>query len=472
MNPRKIREAVFVIGLCVLGGLTAVQLVRSVPHAAMFYMAGVALLLVVLEPFAGLIVYLVFYYVKPWLLIPGFSDAPVLLVVGAATFVSMLISKGIERRGTPIVKAPQDYLLIWFFVAILASHLVNGRADEAFARGYGFLHTIVLYLIITNTVSTERRLNAVAQCLGVLTLWVAVQGVIVHFRGTGLGGVEAIEGGRVRVIGFSSDPNILAGGLAMLVPLFFLELTRPRDVLRTLYAGAAVALLCYGVFLTNSRGGALTLALVGTLLMMRKIGVAKGVVLGLVLAGALYVFGPSRVQELNVSEPSAIGRLVAWKRAFGEFGGSPLFGIGSHRSGASSSGEMVALVPHNAFMQTAAELGIFGLLPWVLLIFASMKNLVFVSRNAGESAYGRLGLLSDALFFGCLAWNVSLMFAGSPYLDELYIMLGLGVAAAQIFVQGSSTRYQLLERKDVGYAILLIGFVLGLHGLVLLMAGV
>jgi O-antigen ligase len=467
MTSARIRTTLFLLGISVLGGVAAVQLVRSVPHAIMFYLVGLGLLLMVLEPFMGLIVYLTFYYVRPHVLIPGFSNAPVLLVIGGSAFVSMLISRQVGRRGPSTVGAPQDYLLMWFFLAIVLSHLSHGRVGDAVSLGYAFLHTIVMYLVIINTVSSVRRLNIVLHCLGVLTIWVAIQGLIVRYMGRGVGGVEAVEGERVRVLGFYGDPNILAAGLLLLVPLFFLEMTRPGSVGRRLYSAIALLMLCYVVFLTNSRGGALTLAIVGTLLLARTVGVARGVLLGLFLAAAIYFLGPSRVHELDPTEPSAFGRLLAWKRAFGEFGASPFFGIGSKQSGVMTR----ELVPHNAFMQAAAEVGIFGLVPWVLLIFVSMKNAVFVRKRATVAAYGKLALLSEALFFACLAWSVSLLFVGSPYYDELYIFLGLSAAAAKIFAQMSQSRYQFIEKRDVSYAVLLIVLGLGLHRLVLYVMG-
>ena len=209
------------------------------------------------------------------------------------------------------------------------------------------------------------------------------------------------------------------------------------------------------------------MAVVGTLLLARTVGVARGVLFGLFLAAAIYFLGPSRVQELDPNDPSTFGRLIAWKRAIGEFGASPLFGIGSKQSGAMTR----ELVPHNAFMQAAAEVGIFGLVPWVLLIFVSMKNTVFVRKRAAVAEYGKLALLSEALFFACLAWSVSLLFVGSPYYDELYIFLGLSVAAVNIFAQMGRSRYQLIEKRDVGYAVLLIVVGLGLHRLVLYVTG-
>jgi O-antigen ligase len=261
------------------------------------------------------------------------------------------------------------------------------------------------------------------------------------------------------VLGFANDPNLLAAGLLLLFPLFFLEMSHRGSIAKRVYSAIALVLVCCVVFLTKSRGGALTLAVVGTLLMARRVGWTRGVMLGLFLAGAIYFLGPSRVHELDPTEPSAFGRLLAWKRAFGEFQTNPLFGIGGNESGP-MTGE---LVPHNAFMQVAAELGIFGLIPWVTLIFLSMKNAVFARKRAAVAEYGKLGLLVEALFFACLAWIVSFL---------LYIVLGLSVAAVNIFARVSRSRYQLIEKRDFGYAMLLIGLALGLHRFLLYVTGV
>ena len=65
MNRINLRTALFLVALCCLAVLVGVFGVRSVHHAAMLYLVGAAVLVVVLDPFAGFIAYLVFYYVKP-----------------------------------------------------------------------------------------------------------------------------------------------------------------------------------------------------------------------------------------------------------------------------------------------------------------------------------------------------------------------------------------------------------------------
>ncbi len=467
MTPTKIRTTLFLLGLCILGGVAALQLLQSVPHATMFYAIGVALVFMILDPFAGLIAYLAAYYIRPHGFIPGFSHFPLMFVIGGAALINMIVTEGIRQRRLTLTKTPQDYLLMWFLLAVVVSHLSHLRVANALSSGFDFVHTVVFYLLITNVVTNVRRLNVVLQILGVLTLWVAIEALVVHYTGTGIGGVAAKEEGRVIVLGFSSDPNYLAGAILLLLPLFFFQFVRSADVGRRLYSAFAIVLMCYAVFLTNSRGGAVTLVVVGTLLLTRTLGLLRGVVLGVVLTAGIYFLGPSRMREINPTEPSAYGRLVSWESALGQFRANPLFGVGS-----GGAGKEVKLIPHDAFIHTAADLGIFGLFPWVLFVLVCLKNVFFVVRHATGTAYGKLGLLGDALFCGCVGWLVSISFTGTPYYEELYIVAGLCVAATSIFVETSPARFRLIEKRDFGYAAVLIALGLGVHKLVLLVVGV
>jgi O-antigen ligase len=431
----------------------------------MLYVVGLALLFMVIEPFAGLILYLAFYFVRPWVFLPGFTGVPVLLVIGAAAFVNMLARQGIRRRSATLLKAPADYLLIWFFLAIMVSHLAHGRLNDALSYGSAFLHTIVAYLLITNLVDGPRRLRLVMQCLGVLMLWMAIQGVLLRYSGISVGGVT-MYGERVRVLGLTGDPNLLAAGLLMVVPFLLWQTLRPSGFWTRVYSVIAVILMCHVVILTGSRGGIVALVVIGTVFLGRALGPVRAAVVGFAVVAGIYLFGPARLQEFGPGEPSAYGRLVAWERALGELRESPVFGIGS-----AQSGQGVEHVPHSAFLQAAAELGVFGLLAWVLLLFLSMKNGFFVASRAKRMGHTEFGSVMEALCFGFGAWIVALLFVGSPYYDEFYIMAALCVAGANIFVGMSPSRYRLIEKRDLGYAALLVVLGLTTHKLFLHIVG-
>lgn len=461
MGSRKIRTFLLVVGLGVLGSITALQLLRSVPYATMIYLIGSSLVLMALEPFVGLILYLAFYFVRPWLLVPGFSNTPVLLIIGGAAFVSMVLRQGTQTRRLLLTRAPQDFMVFWLLLAVFVSHVVHGRLGNAVLYASNFAHVVIAYFLITNLVLCAARLRTVMHCLGLLMVWMCVQAVVIRYTGTGIGNVT-MYGERVRILGLTGDPNLLGAGLLMFVPFFVLETARRSSVWRRSYAAIAVLLLCHVVVLTQSRGAVVASVVVGTLFLMKWRGILKGVLLGGALVAAIYFLGPARLSEFGPSEPSAFGRLIVWKRALAEFASNPVFGIGSAQSGGG-----IEHVPHSAFLQAAAELGLFGLVPWVLLIFVSMKNAFFVAVHARSVAHAELGLLMQALFFGYGAWIVALMFVGNPYYDEFYIMAGLCAAGTNSFVDMSESRFKLFERKDLAYGVLLIVLSLVTHQLLL-----
>src|SRR5512139_3336035 len=119
------------IGLCLLVGclfalLSAAMLLRSVEFAVAVAVISLVLILLFVEPFIGLIVFVLFLFTRPQEFIPGLRGLPLVLLVGTAVLASVFVRNAIQARRAPVfLRLPQDYLILWFVVAIAASHLAH-----------------------------------------------------------------------------------------------------------------------------------------------------------------------------------------------------------------------------------------------------------------------------------------------------------------------------------------------------------
>jgi len=438
------------------------------------YDAAILVLLVVIpaglfffEPFVGLIVYTVYFYIRPQDFVSALHGGRWMLIVGVAAFASAMVRTTLVRERFRLFHSPQDKLMWWFVAAIALSHLSQFKFDAAIGALFSFMNVLVFYFLITNLVDSERRLRVFSGVLVFLTLVLAVQGIVQYYLGSGLAGQTVGDQGRIQSLGGFTNPNALAMALLIGLTLCYFDVVRARSKLARLYClGASVAIFV-AIYLTNSRGTMLALGALATILLVRRAGWTKGLVASAVVFVLILVFGPSRMSTISPTEPSAYGRIVAWNTGLEFLKSRPFFGIGAEAWGS----EYEAMVAHNSLVHCAAELGMFGVLPWVMLIFISLKNVRFVSRATVEAPGTRLRVEADKIFLAGLAYVFTSMFISKTYSPLLFVIVALASAAVNVFAVHSETRFDLWERKDLVYSaviaiagLLAIGILVALVG--------
>jgi putative inorganic carbon (HCO3(-)) transporter len=434
--------AIASLGAC----LFALLLLKSEVIGFASYAVGIGLVILLLEPFTGLVNYLVLLYLRPQEFVPALESLPLMLLVGSATFGIMIFHFILIRRKIPVTPAPQNVLMVLLLGAIVLSHLSHLFLHGALHSAREFLSTLVMYFLIVALVNTETKMRITLYLLTMLTLVLAIQGIVQFYTGFGLAQQTMIVG-RIRSIGIFADPNDLALTFLMVMPFMFFTLLDSRAILVKLQSIAILAMLGYAFYLTGSRGGFLGLAVLAFLLFVRRFGLRLGSIVGVVSVILLFAVSPERFGNLSPQEASAYGRIEAWGRGLSLLKANPLFG-----TGAGTFMNFHYRTAHNSFVLCASELGLAGLFVWVLLIFISMKNLFFIGTEARGRGLISIALLSDSLFFAFVGYLTAGFFLSRTYNELLYIMIGLTVAVTSIFADRTGERYKLMERKDLLYA--------------------
>ena len=100
--------------------------------------------------------------------------------------------------------------MLWFLLAIILSQLITLFLPALIEETMDFVTIVLMFFLIANLVSSERKLEITYYILVLLTVTLAVSGIVQSFTGVGLGGQEMYKGSRIRGIGIFSDPNDLA----------------------------------------------------------------------------------------------------------------------------------------------------------------------------------------------------------------------------------------------------------------------
>ncbi len=238
-------------------------------------------------------------------------------------------------------------------------------------------------------------------------------------------------------------PNPFAGFLLLLVPIALTRLLHARSLRETLAHGVITLALAVALVLTYSRGAWLSLALIApmAIAVMRppSTGAAvRRVAVMIALVGLAVVLltgraaGPRASQGVferaasvaDTGSDSIRGRLSFWRSALAIFRDYPFVGTGPWTYGVVHTSyqddvRFYASDAHNLYLQTAAEMGLVGLVALSVLVLAIAASWLRALRiGRGTAAYPLvvgvgLGLFA---FFLHSALDVDWAFPANPAL--------------------------------------------------------
>jgi O-antigen ligase len=254
------------------------------------------------------------------------------------------------------------------------------------------------------------------------------------------------------------NPNDLATSFDLLLPLgVFLALTS-RGPARAFYLTVCL-LLVTGVVLTFSRSGFLgLLAVAGVMLWkMGRDSRALTVTVFIILLGIFTVASPQGysarlLSMFNIeSDPTGSAQLRRDQldRAFDMAVSRPVIGVGLGNYHIYALREQRA---HNSYLEISAELGVAGLIAYLILLFAPLRALVRVERETTEKAPARAArshraarstgeapanreyrYMSISLQAAMAAYLVCSFFASLQYQWYLYYLVAYAIALVKLY---------------------------------------
>jgi O-antigen ligase len=361
-------------------------------------------------------------------------------LLGVAVFAAWLVRALVHREE---VRVPPGLLPLALLVAWGATSMlwaVDPRVTLQTTTTA--VQLLALYVLVANVLDTPATLRralgahvAGGVVLSVAALWLMHEGILQRGR-------AAIVVDQQLLV----QPNALAAVLVLPVTITLVgALDRGRSGFERLALAAAGALCLTAVMLTMSRGALFALAGV-----VAVVSAARGawlLVLGLALAlpGA-WLAGPELAQRLAEGATFAdrgAGRLDIWQVGWVVIRNHPLVGVGlgcfplvyydylSQATGVSWAHVMGVLhtlqkASHNAYLGTAAELGVVGLGLFVWALGAHLRDAFVAWRAVARRRHPAADVMLVAV--AALVAFVILAFA-SDIENRKFLWLALGMAA-------------------------------------------
>lgn len=412
-------------------------------------------------PFWALMTFTFILFIGPQTtFFPALAPFRIALLTGGFAIVSYLLDAFIHRR--PIRLSPEVRIVVclvaWAMVTVPLSSWPGGSVSFLFGS---FLKVVAIFWLLSDIVNTVARLRLVAWALTLMTVPIAATAVYHFVSGTFIPG--QID---KRIIGYDApltgNPNALALVLDMVLPLalalfFITRRTRVRLVLLAL-----IALNAMGVVVTFSRGGFLILAMVlGTYVyrLLRRPERAWAIAT-LVILLVCVPFVPSdyldrlaTIADID-SDPTGSSQqrwsdtLTATRLVLA----NPIFGVGIGQ-GVVALNEARGprwLVVHNVYLEYALDLGIPGLMLFLLLLVRCIKNVRFVRRqSSGVPEFRDLFYLAEAIQTTLMVFVFAGFFYEVAYEFYFYYFAGLAVALRAVYdAEGRSAVGSVGSRPD------------------------
>src|SRR5215510_6644419 len=378
-------------------------------------------------------------YVRPNDLIPAMGAFPLAKIVAIIAPLAYIYAQ--YMLGKPVFRWTIEVkmVIVMLLLAVMFTPFAVSPGDSVTTLNEVFIKTVTIFILIIGVVNTRERLRAIIKLTVVCGAWLTAFAIKSYATGNFTLKGDRIEG---LVGGMFGNPNDLAAALNMLIPLAVALALTSAGAIRLLYAVCALLLVC-GVVVTFSRSGFITLAAVSGV-MLWKFGrgsrpsvalatLAVSVLLLLVFSGAyrsrlMTIFDPS-----SDSSGSAQQRVDLLERGLGLSLRHPIIGLGMGNFHIYSIHEKVA---HNGYVETAAELGMIGLLAYLTIILAPLRGLAKIEMDRikpGARADLDAKYLSIGLQAALIAYIINSFFLSIQYLWYLYYAAGFAVALRLIY---------------------------------------
>ena len=372
------------------------------------------------------------------------------LLAPAALIVLLAVA---SRDRVPIRAAAP----LWFAIAYATWAVFSGvwTTDTGLTRDYlGSLAIAFVYMLaIAGLLRSERDLHRVGLTLAFAALALGLFAITDYLFGFGW----ALESGRAA--GGAGDPNYFAvyQVIALPVTLAMGANARSQGLRVALYAAAAVIVL--SVFVSLSRGGLLTLAVVSVLALalptrtLFRSPVQKAAIFCIFLIGVAFASQStateigSRFTTLASRDETGSGRTGLWMAGWTAIKDRPLLGLG-YGGFRGASNDLILRTPgvdlrhyelrpkgheaHNMYISTTADLGVPGLALLLGLLAATGRSLRRTATLAIETGKPFVSNLANALALSLVAFSLAAIFLSAETSRALWILVGLALALPKL----------------------------------------
>lgn len=398
-------------------------------------------------PFWGLLAFTFILFISPQSFIRALAPLHLAFATAALATLAYLIDR--FRHGRPALEFTPETVIVlclvgWAILTLPLSYWPGGSVGVLVGL---YFKTLIVFWLLSHVVNTASRLRLVAWVLTLMAVPIALTAFVHLLSGdyieTGIAPDES------RIVGYGApltgNPNDLALTLNLFLPLSVALLLGSRTPGVRAGLLLCVSLDALAIIATFSRAGFLTLSVtfityLWTLIKRRG---QHWVFLALFLAFAAVPFLPTgyldRLSTIGSIESDPTGSAQArWRdtlAAVQYVAYHPLIGAGVGMDALALNevrGPTWTEV-HDAYLQYAVDLGVPGLVLFLLLLAKSVKGVDAAPPRPGrEPGAEPFFHLAEGIRISLVAFSVSAFFHPVAYHFYFYYIAGLALAAKTI----------------------------------------
>jgi len=388
--------------------------------------------------YLGLYLFSILVLFRPYELIPGLGFLSATAFYFALATLLIYIPTQFATEGNLTTMSTEvKAILALTFLALFTMPIAKDPPTAWQTFNDTFIKAVLMFIVMVNVLRSRRRLMGLMWISLSMAFVLSYQALDLFMKGE----LKA-EGYRVDVEigGMFGNPNDLALHLVTMIPLAVcLGIASKSKIMKVVYLLMAT-LFVSANFVTYSRGG----------------------FLGLIAASVVLVWKLGRKNRLNVSIVSIVIGLLVILLAPGNYGVRILsiFGLAADPVGSSDQRRELLersiivtlrnpwgigignfpivgihnLVTHNAFTQVSSEIGVLGLLAYLIFMVSPFRKLAAIERTLlarGESDW--FYYMSIGLQASIVAYMVSSFFVAVAYNWFIYYLIAYAVAFRRVY---------------------------------------
>ena len=396
--------------------------------------------------FKFICLYIGFEYIRPQSLYPSIDILPWSQLLLILSFSTLFFDKTVVKTSNRMNK-----LFGAFGVVVLLSSIFAFNPEASWDFRNTMLGWILVYFIITKSINSEARLVLFILAYLLFNLKMGQHGVFswanrgFSFASYGLIGAP----GWFRNSGEYAIQMLIFGSLALAF-VFSVKDYLGRYKKLILFAAASTGYIT--VIGASSRGSQVALAVMSLWFLAHQKNGLKGMLALSIISLLLYSLLPDeqlqRFTEMG-EDDNSLQRLAYWEAGFGIIKDNPLIGVGYHNW----LSYMRFLYPdglgvmntvqesHNIYIQAASELGITGLIVFILMIVSAFSFNSKSRKNALKLNNKLYYNLSYGLDAGLIGYLVAGSFVTVLYYPFFWIQISLIIALYNV------TQNSIIEHK-------------------------
>lgn len=299
--------------------------------------------------------------------------------------LAVFVFHAVVKKANPLTKTKVDMPIVLFLVIITISTITSISPADSLRDLALHIGGLSFLIVMINSVNNKQDFNIIVTVLVFSATLVALYGLLQYVVGVDVDkawlDLENNPGIRTRVYSVFNNPNILAEYLVMIIPLSVSIFWYSKKLSKKIIFLGTTLIMVLALVLTSSRGGWIGFAFSALVFILL---IEKRLLLTLIpiSLGGLFLLPDSIINRImsigNLADSSNAYRITMWEITLDIIRDNWMAGVGfGHLPFKQTFETYIRTMPtfhaHNTYLETAAEMGIPGLVAFILFLFVLFK---------------------------------------------------------------------------------------------------